>query len=53
MSEEPLGADEVSAIAEEAYIYAFPILMGYRSRTCCVSTSSLWGAERDERFVGT
>ncbi len=30
MSDESLAAEEVSAIAEEAYVYAFPMLMGYR-----------------------
>ncbi len=30
MIEEPLVAEDVSAIAEEAYVYAFPMLMGYR-----------------------
>jgi len=30
MIEESLTVEDVSAIAEEAYIYAFPMLMGYR-----------------------
>jgi hypothetical protein len=30
MIEESLVAEDVSAIAEEAYVYAFPMLMGYR-----------------------
>jgi hypothetical protein len=30
MIDETLSADELSARAEEAYIYAFPMLMGYR-----------------------
>ncbi len=30
MIQESLTAEEVSAIAAEAYIYAFPMLMGYR-----------------------
>jgi len=25
-----LSTDEISAVAQEAYIYAFPMLMGYR-----------------------
>ncbi len=30
MDRKPLGREEVSAIAAEAYVYAFPMLMGYR-----------------------
>ena len=30
MNQESLTPEQVSAIAAEAYIYAFPLLMGYR-----------------------
>jgi hypothetical protein len=30
MNDESMDVDEISAIAEEAYIFAFPMLMGFR-----------------------
>ena len=30
MSEDGLSSEEFAAIAEEAYIFSFPMLMGYR-----------------------